>query len=135
MPKRPKPEKVLQTLISKNLQSYITAAENRAKALEYCRTSFTVNTWEEKAPRLSALAATFSRVCDIMSHELQNLYALEERLRQATDKGLHIVIEHVDSPWRPKYEQRADIESTPRQQDSAAPQPQSRPTDTEVKDI
>jgi hypothetical protein len=59
-----------------------------------------VNTWEEKAPRLSALAATFSRVCDTMSHELQNLYALEERLRQATDKGLHIVIEHVESHWR-----------------------------------
>jgi len=123
MPKRPKPEKVIQTLISKNLQSYITAAENRAKALEYCRTSFTVNTWEEKAPRLSALAATFSRVCDIMSHELQNLYALEERLRNATDKGLHIVIEHVESPWSPEYGQSADRTPTDHLQADVPPQP------------
>jgi len=128
MPKRPKPEKVIQTLISKNLQSYITAAENRAKALEYCRTSFTVNTWEEKAPRLSALAATFSRVCDIMSHELQNLYALEERLRQATDKGLHIVIEHVESPWRPAHEPSADSETEALSQDISPSQSQSAET-------
>ena len=133
MPKRPKPEKVIQTLISKNLQSYITAAENRAKALEYCRTSFTVNTWEEKAPRLSALAATFSRVCDTMSHELQNLYALEERLRQVTNKGLHIVIEHVESLWRPEYGQSAD--RTPTDHLQADAPPQSQPSDTRTKDV
>ena len=132
MPKRPKPEKVIQTLISKNLQSYITAAENRAKALEYCRTSFTVNTWEEKAPRLSALAATFSRVCDIMSHELQNLYALEERLRQATDKGLHIMIEHVESPWRTEYAQSADRENTSSAYECAPTPPQPPDTGQEV---
>jgi hypothetical protein len=43
-----------------------------------------------------------------MSHELQNLYALEERLRNATDKGLHIVIEHVESPWRSEFAQSAE---------------------------
>ena len=123
MPKRPKPEKVIQTLISKNLQSYITAAENRAKALEYCRTSFTVNTWEEKAPRLSALAATFSRVCDTMSHELQNLYALEERLRQIAGQGIKIVIESVESPWRPEYAQSASGT------ENGAP-PESQPPET-----
>jgi CheY-like chemotaxis protein len=132
MPKRPKPEKVIQTLISKNLQSYITAAENRAKALEYCRTSFTVNTWEEKAPRLSALAATFSRVCDIMSHELQNLYALEERLRQATDKGLHIVIEHVESPWRSELAQSAEKDAKALLQNPSPAQLQ--PPETGTKD-
>jgi nitrate/nitrite-specific signal transduction histidine kinase len=110
------------------LQSYITAAENRAKALEYCRTSFTVNTWEEKAPRLSALAAAFSRVCDTMSHELQNLYALEERLRQATDKGLHIVIEHVESPWRPEHAPSADSETEALAQDISPSQSQSAET-------
>ena len=132
MPKRPKPEKVIQTIISKNLQSYITAAENRAKALEYCRTSFTVNTWEEKAPRLSALAATFSRVCDIMSHELQNLYALEERLRQATDKGLHIVIEHVESPWRSELAQSAEKDTEALLQNPSPAQLQ--PPETGTKD-
>jgi hypothetical protein len=132
MPKRPKPEKVIQTLISKNLQSYITAAENRAKALEYCRTSFTVNTWEEKAPRLSALAATFSRVCDTMSHELQNLYALEERLRNATDKGLHIVIEHVESPWRSELAQSAEKDAKALLQNPSPAQLQ--PPETGTKD-
>ena len=130
MPKRPKPEKVIQTLISKNLQSYITAAENRAKALEYCRTSFTVNTWEEKAPRLSALAATFSRVCDTMSHELQNLYALEERLRNATDKGLHIVIEHVESPWRSEFAQSAEKDAEALLQNPSSAQLQPPATGT-----
>ena len=132
MPKRPKPEKVIQTIISKNLQSYITAAENRAKALEYCRTSFTVNTWEEKAPRLSALAATFSRVCDTMSHELQNLYALEERLRNATDKGLHIVIEHVESPWRSDLAQSAEKDAKALLQNPSPAQLQ--PPETGTKD-
>ena len=92
-----------------------------------------MNTWEEKAPRLSALAATFSRVCDIMSHELQNLYALEERLRNATDKGLHIVIEHVESPWRPEYGQSADRTPTDHLQADVRPQPQ--PSDTRTKDV
>jgi len=108
MPKRPKPEKVIQTIISKNLQSYITAVENRAKTLDYCRMAFKANTWEEKAPRLSALAAAFSRVCDTMSHELQNLYALEERIRQRAGQGIKIVIESVESPWRPEYAQSAN---------------------------
>jgi hypothetical protein len=108
MPKRPKPEKVIQTIISKNLQSYITAVENRAKTLDYCRMAFKANTWEEKAPRLSALAAAFSRVCDTMSHELQNLYALEERIRQKAGQGIKIVIESVESPWRPEYAQSTD---------------------------
>lgn len=108
MPKRLKPEKVLQKLISKTLQSYLTAVENRAKTLDYCRMAFKANTWQEKAPRLSALAATLSRVCDTMSHELQNLYALEERLRQSAGQGIKIVIESVESPWRPEYAQNAD---------------------------
>jgi hypothetical protein len=108
MPKRPKPEKVIQTIISKNLQSYITAVENRAKTLDYCRMAFKANTWEEKAPRLSALAAAFSRVCDTMSHELQNLYALEERIRKEANKDFRLVIEHVESPWRPEYAQSTD---------------------------
>jgi len=91
-----------------------------------------VNTWEEKAPRLSALAATFSRVCDIMSHELQNLYTLEERLRQATDKGLHIVIEHVESPWRSERAQSAEKDAEALLQNPSPTQLQ--PPETGTKD-
>jgi hypothetical protein len=68
-----------------------------------------------------------------MSHELQNLYALEERLRNATDKGLHIVIEHVESPWRPEYGQSADRTPTDHLQADVPPQPQ--PSDTRTKDV
>ena len=128
MPKRPKPEKVIQTLISKNLQSYLTAVENRGKALDYCRMAFKANTWEEKAPRLSTLAATFSRVCDTMSHELQNLYALEERLRQIAGQGIKIVIESVESPWRPEYAQSASGA------ENGAP-PESQPPETGQSEV
>jgi len=100
MPKKRSPEKLIRRLIDEALRSYITAAKNRRKALEFCDMAFKVNTWEEKAPRLSNLAATLARVCDTMSQELQTLYALEDRLRQIGDKGLHIVIEHVESRWR-----------------------------------
>ena len=132
MPKRPKPEKVIQTLISKNLQSYITAVENRAKTLDYCRMAFKANTWEEKAPRLSALAAAFSRVCDTMSHELQNLYALEERLRKEANKDFRLVIEHVESPWRSEIAQSAKKESEAFLQPPSLVQPQ--PAETGTKD-
>jgi hypothetical protein len=108
MPKKQGPERLIQRLINEALRSYIIAAKNRRKALEYCNMAFKINTWEEKGPKLSSLAALLARVCDIMSHELQTLYALEERLRQNADKGLHIVIEHVDSPWRPEYTQSAE---------------------------
>jgi hypothetical protein len=108
MPRKQSPEKLVQRLIDEALRSYLLAAKNRRKALEYCDTAFDVNRWEAKGPQLSRLAATLERVCDSISHELQNLYAIEERLRQATDKGLHIVIEHVDSPWRSECHQNAD---------------------------
>ena len=102
MPRKQSPEKLVQRLIAEALRSYLLAAKNRRKALEYCDTAFDVNRWEAKGPQLSRLAATLARVCDSISHELQNLYAIEERLRNATDKGLHIVIEHVESHWRPE---------------------------------
>jgi len=113
MARKRSPEKQLQRLIDEALRSYIIAAKNRRRALEYCEMAFNVNTWEDKAPKLSALAATLARVCDSMSQELQALYALEERLRQVADKGLHIVIEHVDSPWRPEHVQSADKDTLP----------------------
>jgi hypothetical protein len=102
MPKKQRPENQIQRLIDEALRSYVLAAKNRREALELCDMAFDVNKWEEKGPLLSRLAATLARVCDSISHELQNLYAIEERLRNATDKGLHIVIEHVESPWRPE---------------------------------
>jgi len=99
MPKRPSPEKLIQLLISETLRSYMTAVKNRRKVLELSRMSFKVEKWQEKAPPLSKLTVTYSRVCDSMSRELLNLYTIEERLRQKSDASLHIVIEHVDSPW------------------------------------
>jgi len=133
MPRKQSPEKLVQRLIAEALRSYLLAAKNRRKALEYCDTAFDVNRWEAKGPQLSRLAATLARVCDSISHELQNLYAIEERLRNATDKGLHIVIEHVESPWRPEYGQSANRTPTDHLQADAPPQPQ--PADTRAKDV
>jgi len=132
MPRKQSPEKLVQRLIAEALRSYLLAAKNRRKALEYCDTAFEVNRWETKGPQLSRLAATLARVCDSISHELQNLYAIEERLRQATDKGLHIVIEHVESPWRTEYAQSADRENTSSAYECAPTPPQPPDTGQEV---
>jgi hypothetical protein len=132
MPRKQSPEKLVQRLIDEALRSYLLAAKNRRKALEYCDMAFDVNRWEAKGPQLSRLAATLARVCDSISHELQNLYAIEERLRQATDKGLHIVIEHVESPWRSELAQSAEKEAEAPLQNLAPPQPQ--PAETVAKD-
>ena len=132
MSRKQSPEKLVQRLIDEALRSYLLAAKNRRKALEYCDTAFDVNRWEAKGPQLSRLAATLARVCDSISHELQNLYAIEERLRNATDKGLHIVIEHVESPWRSELAQSADKEAEAPLQNLAPPQPQ--PAETVAKD-
>jgi hypothetical protein len=113
MPRKQSPERMIQRLIDEALRSYLIAAKNRRKALEYCDTAFDVNRWEAKGPQLSRLAATLARVCDSISHELQNLYALEERLRQVADKGLHIVIEHVDSACRPESAQSPEATQNP----------------------
>jgi len=75
--------------------------------------AFDVKKWQAKGPPLTRLAAVLARVCDTISHELQTLYVLEERLRQNADKGLHIVIEHVDSSWRPEHVQNADKNTPP----------------------
>jgi len=132
MSRKQSPEKLVQRLIDEALRSYLLAAKNRRKALEYCDTAFEVNRWEAKGPQLSRLAATLARVCDSISHELQNLYAIEERLRNVADKGLHIVIEHVESPWRSELAQSADKEAEAPLQNLAPPQPQ--PAETVAKD-
>jgi hypothetical protein len=133
MPRKQSPEKLVQRLIAEALRSYLLAAKNRRKALEYCDTAFDVNRWEAKGPQLSRLAATLARVCDSISHELQNLYAIEDRLRNATDKGLHIVIEHVESPWRTEPAQSANRENTSTLHESA-PTPH-QPPDTGQKEV
>jgi hypothetical protein len=132
MPRKQSPEKLIQRLIDEALRSYLLAAKNRRKALEYCDMAFDVNRWEAKGPQLSRLAATLARVCDSISQELQNLYAIEERLRQNAAKGLHIVIEHVESSWRPEHGQSAGSPALARLQDDAAPRLQ--PSDTIAKD-
>jgi len=133
MSRKQSPEKLVQRLIDEALRSYLLAAKNRRKALEYCDTAFEVNRWEAKGPQLSRLAATLARVCDSISHELQNLYAIEERLRNVADKGLHIVIEHVESPWRSELAQSAEKDAEALLQNLAPPQPQ--PAGTRAKDV
>jgi len=132
MPKKQRPENQIQRLIDEALRSYVMAAKNRREALELCDMAFDVNKWEEKGPLLSRLAATLARVCDSISHELQNLYALEERLRQATDRGLHIVIEHVESPWRSELAQSAEKDAKALLQNPSPAQLQ--PPETGTKD-
>jgi hypothetical protein len=132
MPRKLSPEKLIQRLVDEALRSYLLAAKNRRKALEYCDVAFDVNRWEAKGPQLSRLAATLARVCDSISHELQNLYAIEERLRQNTDKGLHIVIESVDSPWQPECPPSADKDFVVHSQTEVPPQLQ--PSDARTKD-
>jgi hypothetical protein len=108
MPRKPKPEKLIERLIDETFRSYIAAVKNRTFLLEMGYTGLNAGRWNEKAQAAIRYGAILSRVCGGISQELQNLYALEERLRQNADKGLHIVIEHVDSPWRPEYTQSAE---------------------------
>jgi len=122
MPKKQSPEKQLQRLIDEAFRSYIIAAKNRRRALEHCDMAFDVTKWQAQGPALTRLAAVLARVCDTISHELQTLYVLEERLRQNADKGLHIVIEHVDSPWRPEPSQSTDRGADNTLQADAPPQ-------------
>jgi len=113
MPKKPKPEKLIERLIEEALRGYIAAAKNRTFLLEMGYTGLDMGRWDEKAQSAIRFGAILARVCDNMSHELQTLYAIEERLRQVADKGLHIVIEHVESPWRPEQAQSADGDASP----------------------
>jgi hypothetical protein len=91
-------------------------------------TGLDAGNWNEKAQAAIRYGAILSRVCGGISQELQNLYAIEERLRNATDKGLHIVIEHVESPWRPAHEPSADSETEALSQDISPSQSQSAET-------
>jgi len=113
MLKKQGPEKQIQWLIDEAFRSYTIAAKNRRKALEHCDMAFDVKKGQAQGPALTRLAAVLARVCDTISHELQTLYVLEERLRQNADKGLHIVIEHVDSYWQPEHVQSADKDTLP----------------------
>ena len=133
MPKKPKPDKLIEKLIDETFRSYLAAVKNRTFLLEMSYTGLDAGNWNEKAQAAIRYGAILSRVCGGISQELQNLYAIEERLRQATDKGLHIVIEHVESHWRPEYRQSANRTPTDNLQADAPPQPQ--PADTRAKDV
>ena len=108
MPRKPKPDKLIERLIDETFRSYIAAVKNRTFLLEMSYTGLYAGHWNEKAQAAMRYGAILSRVCGGISQELQNLYALEERLRKEADKGLHLVIEHVESPWRPEYAQSTD---------------------------
>jgi hypothetical protein len=112
MPRKSKPVKLLERLIDETFRSYIAAVKNRTFLLEMGYTGLNAGRWNEKAQAAIRYGAILSRVCGGISQELQNLYAIEERLRQNAEKGLHIVIEHVESPWQPEYSQSADRVNT-----------------------
>jgi hypothetical protein len=101
MPRKQKPNRLIERLIEEAYRGYIAAAKNRTFLLEMSYTGLDAGHWNEKVQAAMRFGAILSRVCDSISHELQNLYTIEERIRQNDDKGLHIVIEHVESPWRP----------------------------------
>jgi hypothetical protein len=98
MARRTNPERLIQKLIDHTFRGYIFAAKNRAYIMEMCNRVYN-KTPEDRneIPPLIRQAATLSRMCDGMSNELQRLHELLELLRQAKDKNLHIVIEHVDT--------------------------------------
>ena len=108
MPRKPKPDKLIERLIDETFRSYIAAVKNRTFLLEMGYTGLNAGRWNEKAQAAMRYGAILSRVCGGISQELQNLYALEERHRQSAGQGIKIVIESVESPWRPEYAQSAD---------------------------
>jgi len=132
MPRKPKPDKLLDRLIEETFRSYIAAVKNRTFLLEMSYTGLDAGKWNEKAQAAIRYGAILSRVCGGISQELQNLYALEERLRNATDKGLHIVIEHVESPWRSELAQSAEKDAKALLQNPSPAQLQ--PPETGTKD-
>jgi len=103
MPRKPKPDKLIDRLIEETFRSYIAAVKNRTFLLEMSYTGLDAGKWNEKAQAAIRYGAILSRVCGGISQELQNLYALEERIRQKAGQGIKIVIESVESPWRPEY--------------------------------
>ena len=108
MPRKPKPDKLIERLIEETFRSYLAAVKNRTFLLEMGYTGLYVGHWNEKAQAAMRYGAILSRVCGGISQELQNLYALEERHRQKAGQGIKIVIESVESPWRPEYAQSTD---------------------------
>ena len=108
MPRKPKPDKLIERLIDETFRSYIAAVKNRTFLLEMSYTGLNAGHWNEKAQAAMRYGAILSRVCGGISQELQNLYALEERHRQKAGQGIKIVIESVESPWRPEYAQSTD---------------------------
>jgi hypothetical protein len=132
MPRKPKPDRLIERLINETFRSYLAAVKNRTFLLEMGYTGLDAGRWNEKTQAAMRYGAILSRVCGGISQELQNLYAIEERLRQNAAKGLHIVIEHVESSWRPEHGQSAGSPALARLQDDAAPRLQ--PSDTIAKD-
>jgi hypothetical protein len=110
MPRRPKSERVIRTLIDDTFRGYLLAARTRVYILEMCDVAHRLKNPEDtaKVPNLIRQATALSRMCDGMSNELQKLHELQTHLLQSTQKDLRILIEHVDTPWRPEYAQSPD---------------------------
>jgi hypothetical protein len=111
MPRRRNAEKVLARLIDETFRSYLAAVKNRTFLLEMSHTGLLAGRWNENAQKALRFGAILSRVCGGISQELQNLYALEERVRKGSGKDFRLVIEHVESPWRPEYAQGAAVDN------------------------
>jgi hypothetical protein len=125
MPRKLTPNKLVERLIEETFRGYIAAAKNRTFLLEMSYMGLDMGRWNEKAQSAMRFGAIISRVCGGISQELQNLYAIEERLHQKTGQDLRLVIEHVESPWRPEYAKRPEENAT---QNGAPTQPHTPDT-------
>jgi hypothetical protein len=122
MPRRPKNESVVKALIDDTFRGYLLAVRTRVYILEMCDVAHRLKDPNDtaKVPDLIRQATALTRMCDGMSNELQKLHDLQERLLQYAQKELRIVIESVESPWRPEYAQHSDADAP---QNSASPPP------------
>jgi hypothetical protein len=120
MPRRPKNERVVRTLIDETFRGYLLAARTRVYILEMCDVAHRLKNPEDtaKVPDLIRQAIALSRMCDGMSNELQRLHELQAHLHQNSEKDLRVVIEHVESPQRSEYAQHPEMDAS---QDGTSP--------------
>jgi len=132
MPRRPKNDRVVRTLIDETFRGYLLAARTRVYILEMCDVAHRLKNPQDtpKVPEFIRQASALSRMCDGMSNELQKLHELEERLRQNAEKDFRVVIEHVESPWRPEYAQRPETDATRNGTPPPAPPPDTGQSET-----
>jgi hypothetical protein len=114
---------MVKMLIDQTFRGYLLAAKNRVYILEMCDMAHRLNDPEDapKIPTFISQATALARMCEGMSNELQKLHELQERIQQFAQKEFRLVIEHVESPWRPEYARPADTDTPADTQDADTP--------------